>query len=251
MDSLKMMMMVMMMAMMMVMMSGCGEPPGEAPTLPDPVVWTGRIALSALIENSDGSTTAPDSVMIVLDGDTLGVFSLPDTLNEIPEGTHYVKADGWLAGLGYKSRIYFTSVSYGAVSSLHIGLTQSGNLQIHAWFEGNLLDTVDICLDGDTIFFQNPVPWPPDDYLIFGNIPMGTHNLTVFRQTETLDIEGWSQGIRVEAAEFTKVEVIMTTVAPDSGSHAPGLEALDLDGKTWSLADHWGKVVMLYLFEGT
>jgi hypothetical protein len=29
------------------------------------------------------------------------------------------------------------------------------------------------------------------------------------------------------------------------------MEALDLDGNTWSLADHWGKVIYLYFYEST
>jgi len=246
MDTLKKMMMMV----MMFVIVGCGEEPGEAPTVPDPVVWTGNILIHASIHISPDSTVLPDSVSIMLDRDSLGVISNFDTLKGISEGRHTIQCASNWNGLLYRTHVQQIQVNHNVGSVLTAYLTRSGSLAVIARHKG--IDTPFILKLGSDTLDLRPFPAPPEqEWVEFSPIPQGSYNVTAYWNEDSISIEGWRQNVVIEAAERTDITIDLIEVAPDSGAHAPGMEALDLDGNTWSLADHWGKVIYLYFYEST
>jgi len=223
---------------------GCGSPPGAPTSPPNPTVWMGSLAVKVTLIDNQNQRITPDSVWVVLNGDTLGLFPNPDTLTGIPEGTHTLRAYREYAGLTYQSVAHIFFVTWNTVTTVTVELTRSGVLIVSAVAGSVLPDSLLMKLDGDTL------GWGANPY-IASAVPMGEHKVVVSSVNSEQDWEGWKKGISVTAAETTRVNLAMDPVAPDSGWHAPDIAAMDLDGVNWSLSDHWGKVIFLYFFEHT
>ncbi len=227
---------------------GCGDAPGDAPILPPPMVWTGSIAFVGNVE-IDGSSVRPDSINVILDGDTLGLLLNPSTIEDVAEGRHTIATYYRSAELiTYTSPQKDIQVSYNRPSAVSIRLTRAdlrGLIQIQAaTIDRQVIDSVAVILDGtDLGWGENP--------RLIADVTEGIHKLTVKADIDDTEWEGWVRGIPVSSDETTTIEPIMVEVAPLEGYHAPDLVVTDLDGERHILSDHWGEVIYLYFFEHT
>jgi len=226
---------------------GCGDPPGNAPTLPPPIEWTGSISIDAEID-VDGNTIQPDSINVVLDSDTLGTYPNPCTIEEVIEGNHtvatYYRSDELIT---YTSPQQDVQVSYNQISAMSVRLTRAdlrGLISIIATVDQQIVDSVAIILDGTDLGWA-------DNPRMIEDITEGLHKLTVMVHIDDRDWEGYALDIAVSADDTASVEPIMVEVSPFEGYHAPDLVVTDLDGERHILSDHWGEVIYLYFFEHT
>ncbi|MDP8238685.1 MAG: hypothetical protein P9X24_06325 [Candidatus Hatepunaea meridiana] len=205
---------------------------------------TGTIVVLSEIEITSDNSVTPETIGIILDGDSLGVRLNPDTLTYIPEGVHQISTYGLYDGKNYLGPERDVDVLFNQITDVNYSMFAGGILVINAGYDGQPLTEFGLKLDGNDL----GVDVSPR---ILPNVDEGLHKLVVWTTVDEIDYEGWQCNIEVTLAETTRVDFEMQVVAPDSGFHAPDIDCIDIDGNSHSLSDHWGEVVYLYFFEYT
>ena len=228
-------------------MIGCGDQPSDPPILPPPIVWMGSLSIVGEID-IDGSTVQPDSINVILDGDSLGTYLNPCTIPEVPEGVHSVATYYRLDLVTYTSPRRDVAVSYNQTSAVNVRLTRAdlrGLIRIRAsTVDLQVIDSIKVLLDGSDL------GWGDNPRLI-DDVTEGLHKITVMTDIDDTDWEGYARDIAVNANDTSDVDLELIAVSPLKESHAPELVVTDLDGERHILSDHWGEVIYLYFFEHT
>jgi len=208
-------------------------------------IRTGAIAVSGfLVARESRVEEDPDSIGVILDGDSLGVFVNPGVVPLVPEGLHRLVIFARDGELSYVSFEQTVGVVFGEMAASRAGMMAGGVLLVEALSEGALVDSFSLALDGtDYGYDAGPRTVP--------NVPAGAHRIALSAPGDTVELGGWERGIMLQAAETTAVTVAMAIVSPDSGFLAPDIACEDLEGRWWSLAEHRGEVMYLYFFEHT
>jgi len=212
-------------------------------------IKVGAIIVSSSIELSPGNIVLPDNLGIILDGDTLfGYHSNPDTLSFILEGEHNVATYVRYDDKDFISEPQDVTVTLGVYSDVRIPMVSGGVLVIYAEYNQEPVATFSVKLDGVDLGVDN-TPW------IIRNVSAGLHYITVRSIIDDIDIEAWERDILVEISQETWVEVEMQPVSPyvleDDSIHCPDFDCVDIDGNSYSLAEHWGKVIFIYFWSQT
>lgn len=206
----------------------------------------GSIIIASPVELVPGSPVYPDSIGIILDGETLeGYHSNPDTLELILEGDHIISTFAEYEGEEFLGMDQTVNVSLGQVSPLEIPMSSGGVLVISGVYNSEDLLNFGVILDGEDLDLG-------DAPRIITNVSAGTHRLTAYSTDDTSRVEGWASEIAVALAETTTVDVTLQVVAPFEGVHAPSFVAEDIYGNEYCLADHFEQdIVFMYFFSNT
>ena len=220
---------------------GCGDSP---PDMPTPVPNTGTIVVTGYVQPAPDSTFYTDSIGVILDGDSLGFYVNPCTIDNIPVGFHVIKVYFFLSGEMVSGCARSVEVIFAETTDIRIRMAAGGVVVINADYEGQTRDSLGVGLDGADL----GIDIAPR---IIPNISEGLHKLVAYSTDDTTNLEAWQGDVEVVRAETTRVELTLQAVAPFVGSHAPNIDCIDIDGNSYSLFDHWGEVIYLYFFEHT
>ncbi len=205
----------------------------------------GAVVVTSPVEFIPGRPEYPDSLGIVLDGDTLaGYHTNPDTLSLVVEGSHTIATFAVYQGQEFQGDPAPVTVAWGGMSNVTIELNSGGVMLVNAAYNSSPVAEFSLRLDGMD-FGSAPGP------RTIANVPAGTHRLTVYAFVDTCRIEGWASGLAVVRSETTYVDVDLQLVSPFEGFHAPSFDGEDVDGNKYCLAEHFGQVVFMYFFEST
>ncbi len=207
-------------------------------------IRVGSIAIAGEIEMAPDSIVAPDSIGVIIDGDSLGYFNNPDTIGVIPEGEHSLSTFTTYDGKEYLGQAKTVQVAFNNISDARFALTAGGVILLSINWEQASVEEFSVDLDF-TRMDTGPNP------RTITNVEAGVHDLKVSAVKDTFDLEGWAKNIEVALAETSYVEIDVVHVCPCEGFHAPDIVAEDLDGNLRRLSDHWGEVIYLYFFEHT
>jgi hypothetical protein len=210
----------------------------------DIVVNVGILSVRSFINVPDVGSVEPDSMGIILDGDSLGYFANPVLLEMIPEGNHQLATF-----ISYDDRDYVgpareISVDLGQISSTNIEMVAGGVIFVTARYDGQVLPELGIKLDGES----TEITGSPK---VITNVSSDAHRLVAFALDDTTRLEGWNTDIHVATGETLYVQIDLQIVSPWVGFHSPDIYCNDIDGNTYSLAEHWGKVIYVYYFSYT
>lgn len=217
---------------------GCGDPPITKPEV------TGSIYIDSEIATDANSTTKPETISVILDGDSLGQFPNQSVIDNILTGQHLLDVFSVENVTVYRSRSRQIVVAFNSTSEVTIPLTDIGVLTINGFIEGVPADSLRIIIDGiDRGKSSCPIP--------VLSISSGTHDIKVMTDLDTLMYEGYANDLKIIAAETTEVNFELVTVSPFVNNKAPDITSLDGDGNIRSLFNHWGEVIFLYFFRST
>ncbi len=213
-------------------------------TLVDIVVKVGSISVRNFISLPDGEQVEPESVGIILDGDSLGFFENPTTLEMITEGSHEISTYAIYNYRDYVGPSRDVSVDLGQISAMNIEMVAGGVIIATAIYEGQIVPELGLKLDGET----TEISGSPK---VITNVSSEDHVLVAFAMDDTTRLEGWDTDIYVATGETLYVQIELQVVHPWVGYHAPDIYCNDIDGNSHSLAENWGKVIYIYYFSYT
>lgn len=223
----------------LLLLPGCADPPPSMPEV------TGTIAISASIEINPDSLFVPESVFVILDGDSIGNRSNPVKLRDIEVGEHFVSTFIQFDDTCFRSPVYRLLVAFNTTVAIETKMSSTGVLAVSPLIDNQPVDSCCIRLDGIVTSTEGINP------AVIRSVTTGTHSISVSTSIDTIHYEGWRCDAVVSAAETTFVDIDMQSVSPYVGFHSPDINCLDIDGRMCSLSEHWGEVIFLYFFTST
>ncbi|MBT3232165.1 MAG: hypothetical protein HN356_05060 [Calditrichaeota bacterium] len=220
-----------------ILISGCGEVP---PVMPE---VRGAVTVNAIIEINPDSLVIPESVFILLDGDSIGERANPYTF-KTRVGEHLLSTFIENANGFYRSSDQRFEVSYDSIATVNTVMSSTGIVVVNSTIENHPTDSCSIHMDG--VFFKTAYDQP----FVMLSIPDGPHNISLATRVDTTEYQAWAE-VTVSAAETTYVDLDLQMVSAYLGNHAPEINCLDMNGDTKSLSNHWGEVIFLYFFGST
>ncbi|MCF7810529.1 hypothetical protein K9N50_06035 [bacterium] len=196
---------------------------------------TGRISLNDPL---------PDSIAVVLDGDSLGYHANPLSIPGVLTGSHTIVTYSEIDGSEFIGSSDDVVVTYNALTEVDITLATGGVLVVNATSDSAEVDSFKVIL-GDNDYGLNEAP------RLLSNIATGTYQLQVWFHDDTVKTFGWQPNIEITASETTRVSIEMGPVSPFVGNFAPVIECTDFDSTNHRSLDHLGKVIYFYFFSGT
>ncbi|MBT7788246.1 MAG: hypothetical protein HN757_05140 [Calditrichaeota bacterium] len=208
------------------------------------VVNVGVISIRNFINIDGGEQVEPESIGVILDGDSLGFLTNPVTLHMIPEGSHDIATYVNYAGRDYVGPPRGVNVSLGETSAMNIEMVAGGVIIATARYNGQVVSELGLKLDGEI----SEISGSPK---VITNVSSDDHVLVAWAMDDTTRLEGWDTEIEVATGETLYVQIDLQVVSPWVGMHAPDIYCSDIDGNSHSLSENWGKVIYVYYFSYT